>query len=89
VKALGSTGYVQEFADANNTAGVKLALATASTTVDGPTVVQLMSDVYAYYTSVGANTAGYPLRTRKPARLSTWSTRAPSIPSTRDTRCCL
>jgi len=34
VKALGSTGYVQEFADANNTAGVKLALATASTTVD-------------------------------------------------------
>ena len=61
VKALGSTGYVQEFADANNTAGVKLALATASTTVDGPTVVQLMSDVYAYYTSVGANTAGYPL----------------------------
>ena len=60
VKALG-TGYVQEFPDANNTSGVKYALATASATVDATTVVQLWAGVYAYYTSVGATTAGYPL----------------------------
>ena len=60
VKALG-TGYVQEFPDANNTSGVKYALATASATVDSSTVVQLWAGVYAYYTSVGSTTAGYPL----------------------------
>ena len=60
VKASG-TGYVQEFADANNTSGVKLALATASATVDSSTVVQLWAGVYTYYTSVGAATAGQPL----------------------------
>jgi uncharacterized protein (TIGR03437 family) len=67
VKALGTAGYVQEFADANNTSGVKLALATVSSTVAPltetgvDTVVQLWAGVYAYYTSVGATTAGYPL----------------------------
>jgi uncharacterized protein (TIGR03437 family) len=61
VKALGSTGYVQEFADANNDSGVKLALATASSTVNSTTVVQLWAGVYAYYTSLGTTTAGYPL----------------------------
>ena len=65
VKAMG-TGYVQEFADANNTPGVKLALATASSTVDSTTVVQLWAGVYAYYTSVGATTAGYPLMDTQP-----------------------
>ena len=65
VKALGTTGYVQEFADANNDSGVKLALATASSTVD-PMVVQLWAGVYAYYTSVGAATAGYPLMDTQP-----------------------
>jgi uncharacterized protein (TIGR03437 family) len=67
VKALGTTGYVQEFADANNTPGVKFALATVSSSVaplnatDVDTVVQLWGDVYAYYTSLGVTTAGYPL----------------------------
>jgi uncharacterized protein (TIGR03437 family) len=66
VKALGTTGYVQEFADANNDSGVKLALATASATVDSTTVVQLWAGVYGYYTSVGAATAGYPLMDTQP-----------------------
>jgi uncharacterized protein (TIGR03437 family) len=65
VKALGTTGYVQEFAALSG--GGKLALATVSSTValptatDVDTVVQLWAGVYAYYTSVGATTAGYPL----------------------------
>ena len=64
VKRLGTTGYVQEFNDKNSTA--KLALATISPTApqpgDGTTVsiVQLLGDLYTYYTSVGASTAGYP-----------------------------
>jgi uncharacterized protein (TIGR03437 family) len=67
VKALGTTGYMQEFAAANGTSGGKLALATVSSTVaaltatDVDTVVQLWAGVYAYYTSVGVTTAGYPL----------------------------
>jgi uncharacterized protein (TIGR03437 family) len=67
VKALGTTGYVQEFAAASNTSGGKLALATVSSTVaalnstSADTVVQLWAGVYAYYTSVGVTTAGYPL----------------------------
>jgi hypothetical protein len=46
---------------------VKFALATVSSTVaslidtDVSTVVQLWGDVYAYYTSLGTTTAGYPL----------------------------
>jgi uncharacterized protein (TIGR03437 family) len=67
VKALGTTGYVQEFAAANGTSGGKLALVTVSPTVaalnstTADTVVQLWAGVYAYYNSVGATTAGYPL----------------------------
>ena len=67
VKKLGTNGYVQEFSDANKDAGVKLALATASPTLgvgsDGysTSVVQLMPDLYAYYGTVGASTAGLPL----------------------------
>ena len=67
VKALGTTGYVQEFAAASGTSGGKLALATVSSTVaalnstSADTVVQLWAGVYAYYTSVGVTTAGYPL----------------------------
>ena len=65
VKRLGTTGYVQEFNDALKT-GAKLALATLSpiapqspgTTVS---VAQLYADLYSYYTSVGASTAGLPL----------------------------
>jgi uncharacterized protein with LGFP repeats len=65
VKALGTSGYVQEFAALSG--GGKLALATVSSTVAPPTsldvstVVQLWAGVYAYYTSIGVTTAGYPL----------------------------
>src|SRR6185369_869153 len=66
VKRLGTTGYVQEFNDAQKT-GAKLALATVSPSApasgDGTTigVVQLLGDLYAYYSSVGAAVAGLPL----------------------------
>ncbi|MBZ5626251.1 MAG: hypothetical protein LAQ69_47340 [Acidobacteriia bacterium] len=67
VKKLGTSGYVQEFSDAAKTSGVKLALATISPTVapstDGSviSVVQILSPLYVYYSTVGATTAGYPL----------------------------
>jgi uncharacterized protein (TIGR03437 family) len=62
VKALGSTGYVQEFPDANNTSGVKLALVTANMATAGsqPPVWQIYSPLYVYYSSTGTGTAGYP-----------------------------
>jgi uncharacterized protein (TIGR03437 family) len=71
VKVLGAfspTAYVQEFPDAAKTSGVKYALATGSPSTTGVnasgtlvTVYQIWSDVYAYYTTVGASTAGLPL----------------------------
>lgn len=66
VKRLGTTGYVQEFNDPQKTAGVKLALATISPASpngnDGTGgVVQLLVDLYGYYVTVSANTAGLPL----------------------------
>jgi uncharacterized protein (TIGR03437 family) len=65
VKRLGATGYVQEFNDALRT-GAKLALATLSPSApqsEGTTntIAQLTADLYGYYTTVGANTAGLPL----------------------------
>jgi uncharacterized protein (TIGR03437 family) len=62
VKPFGSTGYVQEFPDANNTTGVKLALVTANTATYGnlPPVYQIFSPLYLYYSSFGVGTAGYP-----------------------------
>jgi uncharacterized protein (TIGR03437 family) len=64
VRRLGSTGYVQEFTDKNSSA--KLALVTISATagtaaVLGTPVVQLLGDLYTYYTSVGVTTVGYPI----------------------------
>jgi uncharacterized protein (TIGR03437 family) len=67
VRTLGSSGYIQEFDDAAKTSGAKLALATISPTIPSAsaeaviTVVQLLADLYAYYNTVGVNTAGYPL----------------------------
>src|ERR1019366_1071213 len=67
VKRLGATGYVQEFNDALKTSGVKLALATVSPSAppgsDGAIngVVQILADLYGYYTTVTAGTAGLPL----------------------------
>jgi len=68
VKKLGSTGYVQEFNDLK-TSGLKDALVTISSTVNTTdpntgivsSVVQILGNLYTYYNSVGANTAGYPL----------------------------
>ena len=66
VKTLGTGGYVQEFNDAQKS-GAKLALVTISpsapTRTDGTTVsvVQLLADLYGYYTTVGAGVAGLPL----------------------------
>jgi uncharacterized protein (TIGR03437 family) len=62
VKALGSTGYVQEFPDADSTSGVKLALVTANmaTNTSLPPIYQIYSPLYVYYSSFGVGTAGYP-----------------------------
>jgi uncharacterized protein (TIGR03437 family) len=63
VRRSGTTGYVQEFNDAAKS-GAKLALATASPTAPSTGsggVVQLLAELYAYYTTVGATTAGLPL----------------------------
>jgi uncharacterized protein (TIGR03437 family) len=64
VAALGTSGYVQEF---SGISGGKLALVTVSPTVasltdaQDITVVQLWAGIYAYYSSIGVTTAGYPL----------------------------
>ncbi len=65
VKTFGPTGYVQEFTDASNSA-LKYALvkADASSTPaanGGYTTFQVYSSLYAYYSSVTAATAGYPI----------------------------
>jgi uncharacterized protein (TIGR03437 family) len=65
VRSLG-TGFVQEFNDAQKT-GAKLALATLSPSAPASGndstggVVQLLADLYGYYTTVGAAIAGLPL----------------------------
>ena len=63
VRALGSTGLVQEFQDAARTTGVKLALvmpnpAAPSSDMD---VLQIWGNVYSLFNSIGVNTAGYPV----------------------------
>jgi uncharacterized protein (TIGR03437 family) len=61
VRAFGNSGYVQEFLDANNSS-LKHALVTGAASIGGTNIVfQILGPLYAYYTSVGANTAGYPL----------------------------
>lgn len=64
VKKLGTTGYVQEFNDANKTSGVKLAIVKAnlSTAVaDGEfDTFQMHALLYAYFNTVGVSTVGYP-----------------------------
>lgn len=64
VSRFGSTGYIQEFSDAAKTSGVKLALVkpnSSTASVPGtPDVFQVTAPMYAYYSSVGVNTAGFP-----------------------------
>jgi uncharacterized protein (TIGR03437 family) len=65
VKRLGTTGLVQEFTDALRSS-VKRALIMPNSNILAPTddsslsVYQMDGDLYAYYTSVGSATAGYP-----------------------------
>jgi uncharacterized protein (TIGR03437 family) len=64
VRRFGSTGLVQEFYDLSRTAGVRYALVRANTSdavsagVDG--VLQVLPEMYSYYSSLGPNTVGYP-----------------------------
>ncbi len=82
VKTLGSNGYVQEFADANNDSGVKLALATADMATAPPAtpIYQLLAPLYSFYTSTGVGTAGYPTMDTQtcpsfdPANFCQWDT---------------
>ena len=65
VRRLGSTGLVQEFADAAKTNNVKYALVRAnsldSTVQQGTsTVFQMTPELYTYFNGVGSNSAGYP-----------------------------
>src|SRR5260370_6688639 len=62
VKAFGTPGLVQEFTDGSKN---KYALLMPNPAVpfvaDNNGVFQLMPLLYAYYSSVGSNTAGYPI----------------------------
>ncbi|MBI2687918.1 MAG: hypothetical protein HYX27_16540 [Acidobacteria bacterium] len=64
VRSFGTTGLVQEFSDAAKTSGVKLALVkpnTSTASVEGtPDVLQVLALMYAYYSTVGPGTAGFP-----------------------------
>lgn len=64
VRSFGSTGLIQEFNDAAKTSGVRLALVkgnTSTVSVEGtPDVFQVQALLYAYYTTVGVATAGFP-----------------------------
>jgi len=65
VRALGSGGYVQEFASVTDST-VRYTLVSASLTLGSANgyavnVVQFPPELYSFYSSTGANTAGYPL----------------------------
>jgi uncharacterized protein (TIGR03437 family) len=64
VRTFGTTGLIQEFNDAAKTSGVRLALVKPSlstVSVEGtPDVFQVQALLYAYYTTVGVGTAGFP-----------------------------
>ena len=66
VKKFGTTGYYQEFQDANKTSGVKLALIKATSSLaladEAIDVFQVQAAMYAYYSSIGVTTAGYPTK---------------------------
>ena len=64
VRRLGTNGLVQEFQDSAKTSGVRLALImpnTSAPVVEGVTAVfQMQASMYAYFNSIGVNTAGMP-----------------------------
>jgi uncharacterized protein (TIGR03437 family) len=62
VRALGTPGLVQEFSPrTGGTAKFALVKPDPNAPVAQLDTLQILSDVYAYYTTVGVNTAGYPL----------------------------
>ncbi|MDQ2950402.1 MAG: hypothetical protein M3Y27_31425, partial [Acidobacteriota bacterium] len=64
VKAFGTTGLVQEFADAAKSQTNKYALIKANASVpiteNGGTVLQVYGGLYTYYTTVGVANVGFP-----------------------------
>lgn len=64
VRKFGTTGLIQEFQDAAKTQNTRLALVKANTSdaiaEDAVDVFQVLATMYAYYNSIGVNTAGYP-----------------------------
>jgi len=61
VRRLGSTGYVQEFADARKNSANTFALVKADgNQALGADVYQMLPGMYSYYSTVGVATAGYP-----------------------------
>lgn len=73
VRRYGSTGLIQEFNDSTRSSG-RLALIRASDTGDSGEVYQVLTDVFAYYSTVGVGTAGYPLSDTRtcPSVACTW-----------------
>jgi uncharacterized protein (TIGR03437 family) len=61
VRTFGNGGYVQEFTDAENSS-LRHGLVTGAASAGGPNIVfQIRAPLQAYYSTVSANTAGYPL----------------------------
>src|SRR3954470_19857125 len=65
VRRFGTTGLIQEFTDASRVSG-RMALVKASTLSNSEDlygdVYQVTTDLYAYYSTVGSGTAGYPIQ---------------------------
>src|SRR5947209_5787511 len=65
VRVFGTTGLLQEFADAAKSQTNKYALIKANVntpvTENGGTVFQMYAGLYSYYTTVGTNNAGFPV----------------------------
>ena len=64
VRRYGSTGLIQEFSDAKQTSGVRLALVRSSNADILPPGVpgtkQVLAPMFAYYSGLGPTAAGYP-----------------------------
>jgi uncharacterized protein with LGFP repeats len=78
VQKLGTTGLWQLFYDTAKTSGVRYALVKSTTANVSPTgsydVFQMYPGIYAYFNSVGVNTAGYPTMDTAPCPALTGNT---------------
>ena len=75
VRRHGATGLIQEFTDSTRTSG-RLALVRATAIADdGNAVYQVLTDLFAHYSSVGVAAAGYPLHDTQacPDAACTWA----------------